>query len=169
MPVDEHRRAAGVGVFGFAVITVSDSRDAASDRSGPLLADAVAAAGHHVRQRRIVRDDTHEIRDAVREALATPEIDVVLLTGGTGVAPRDMTVEAVRPMLSKELPGFGELFRALSFAEIGAAAMLTRALAGVVGGKAVFALPGSPAALDLATGRLILPEIRHLLAQARRS
>jgi len=169
MPVDEHRRAAGGEPFGFAVLTVSDTRDAGSDRSGPRLADAVTAAGHAVRQRRIVRDDMHEIRDAVREALAVPEIDVVLLTGGTGVAPRDMTVDAVRPLLSRELPGFGELFRALSFAEIGAAAMLTRALAGVVGGKAVFALPGSPAALDLATGRLILPEIRHLLAQARRS
>ena len=97
-----------------------------------------------------------------------PEIDVVLVTGGTGLAPRDVTIEAVEPLFDKGIPGFGELFRMLSFAEIGAAAMLSRATAGLASGRAIFLLPGSPAALELALSRLVLPEIAHLLAQARR-
>ena len=109
------------------------------------------------------------IAAAVDRALAAAGCDVVLVSGGTGVAPRDVTLEAVAPLFDKELPGFGELFRSLSFAEIGAAAMLSRAAAGVARGRAIFLLPGSPAALDLALGRLILPEAAHLLSQARRS
>lgn len=166
--VEEHRRSSREGRFGFAVLTVSDSRDEASDRGGPLLAERLTAAGHRVLWRRIVRDELEAIRDAVREALSAAEIDALMVTGGTGISPRDRTIEAVKPHLQKELPGFGELFRQLSFAEIGPAAMLSRATAGIVEGRAVFLLPGSPAALTLALDRLILSEIGHLLSQARR-
>jgi molybdenum cofactor biosynthesis protein B len=165
--VDEHRAQAPTR-FGFAVLTVSDSRTDRTDRGGPLLVELVTAPGHRVVWRRIVRDEVQEIRDGVRDAIHPPEVDAVLVTGGTGVARRDSTIEAVSPMLEKELPGFGELFRQLSFAEIGTAAMLSRATAGVVSGRAVFLLPGSPDALELAVTRLVLPELGHLLAQARR-
>lgn len=153
---------------GFALLTVSDSRTAATDSGGARLAELVEVAGHVVVSRRLVRDDSAAISAAVLEALAAPATDVVLVTGGSGVAPRDVTIEAVTPLFDRELPGFGELFRALSFAAIGAAAMLSRATAGVARGKAIFLLPGSPAALELAMERLIVPEIGHLLAQARR-
>jgi len=166
--VEGHRRAAGVGSAGVAIVTVSDSRDAASDRGGPRLAELVEAGEHRVVDRRLVRDDQSAIHATVRELLEAPDVDVVLVTGGTGVASRDVTLEAVRPLFDRELPGFGELFRALSWESIGAAAMLSRAAAGVSDGRAIFLLPGSPAALDLAMEQLILPELRHLLDQARR-
>jgi molybdopterin adenylyltransferase len=165
--VDEHRAQAPTR-FGFAILTVSDSRTDRTDRGGPRLVELVTAPGHRVVWRRIVRDEVQEIRDGVRDAMHAVEVDAVLVTGGTGVARRDSTIEAVRPILEKELPGFGELFRHLSYAEIGAAAMLSRATAGVVSGRAVFLLPGSPAALELAVEKLVLPELGHLLAQARR-
>ena len=165
--VDEHRAQAPTR-FGFAILTVSDSRTDRTDRGGPRLIELVTAPGHQVVWRRIVRDDLQEIRDGVRDAVHPPEVDCLLVTGGTGVARRDSTIEAVQPLLEKELPGFGELFRHLSFQQIGPAAMLSRATAGVIAGRAVFLLPGSPDALELAVERLILPELGHLLAQARR-
>lgn len=168
MVVQEHRREAQESVHGFALLTVSDTRNERTDKGGELLAALVGGAGHRVASRGLVRDDIGEIRAEVKAALALPEVDVVLVTGGTGLAPRDLTVEAVAPLFEKEIPGFGELFRMLSFAEIGAAAMLSRAAAGLVSGRAVFLLPGSPAAVELALSRLVLPEIAHLLAQARR-
>ncbi len=168
MVVFEHRAEAGKPSLGFALITVSDSRSERTDKGGALLASSVGEAGHRVVSRGLVRDDIGEIRGEVRAALASAEVDVVLVTGGTGLAPRDVTIEAVTPLFEREVPGFGELFRMLSFAEIGAAAMLSRAAAGLVSGRAIFLLPGSPAALELALSRLILPEVAHLLAQARR-
>jgi len=151
-----------------AIVTVSDSRDAASDRGGPLLAELVERGEHRVVDRRLVRDDEFALRATVRELLGDPDVDAVLVTGGTGIASRDVTIEAIRPLFDKELPGFGELFRSLSWESIGAAAMLSRATAGVADGRAIFLLPGSPAALELAMEQLILPELRHLLHQARR-
>lgn len=168
MVVLEHRAEAGKPDFGFALLTVSDSRNERTDKGGALLASLVGEAGHRVVRRGRVRDDIGEIRGEVQAALAMPEVDVVLVTGGTGLAVRDVTIEAIEPLFEKCIPGFGELFRMLSFAEIGAAAMLSRATAGLVSGRAVFLLPGSPAALELALSRLILPEVAHLLAQARR-
>lgn len=167
MAVEEHRAEAGSPPR-WAVVTVSDTRTEATDLAGAQLVDRARRAGHEVNRRFLVRDKVAEIRDAVRRALADPRVDAVLVTGGTGLAPRDVTPEAVEPLFERALPGFGELFRALSFAEVGAAAMLSRASAGVVRGKAVFLLPGSPKAVSLALERLILPEIGHLLAQARR-
>ena len=168
MSVQEHREEAQGTALGFALLTVSDSRNERTDKGGELLRALVASAGHGVASRALVRDEIGEIRAEVEAALALPAVDVVLVTGGTGLAPRDVTIEAVMPLFEKEVPGFGELFRMLSFAEIGAAAMLSRATAGLVAGRAIFLLPGSPAAVELAVARLVLPEIAHLLAQARR-
>jgi len=168
MSLEEHRAAAVDRRFGFAVLTVSDTRTDRTDRGGPRLVELVTEAGHAIVWRRIVRDDLQEIRDGVRDALHPPEVDALVVTGGTGVSRRDSTIEAVQPILEKELPGFGEIFRTLSYREIGAAAMLSRATAGLIAGRAVFLLPGSPAALELAMRELILPELGHLLGQARR-
>jgi molybdenum cofactor biosynthesis protein B len=166
MSVERHRAEAGAAL-GYAILTVSDTRTDETDEGGPRLAEAVTAAGHRVASRGIVQDEVLPIRAAVRAACAESAVDVVLVTGGTGVSPRDVTVEAVVPLFEKELPGFGELFRMLSFAEVGAAAYLSRATAGVLAGRAVFVLPGAPKALDLAMTKLVLPEAAHLVAQAR--
>jgi molybdenum cofactor biosynthesis protein B len=163
MVVDAHRHAP----LGFAIVTVSDSRTEATDTGGRKLRELVEAAGHRVIDARLVRDEIASIRQAAETALETESVDVILLTGGTGISTRDVTVEA-RPLFEKELPGFGEVFRMLSYAEVGSAAMLSRATAGTTRGRAVFVLPGSPAALGLAMSKLVIPEARHLLAQARR-
>ena len=147
---------------------MSDTRTLADDSGGGLVCELLGAAGHRVALREIVRDDAAAIRAALERGLANPECAVVVLTGGTGVAKRDVTPEAVAELLERPLPGFGELFRQLSFAEIGAAAMLSRALGGMAQGKPVFALPGSRAAIQLALERLILPELGHLVGEARK-
>jgi molybdenum cofactor biosynthesis protein B len=167
MAVEKHR-AGAVAAPRWAVITVSDTRTEADDLAGAQLVDRARRAGHQVTRRVLVPDRVADIRDAVRRALGDAAVDAVLVTGGTGLAPRDLTPEAVLPLLEREIAGFGELFRQLSFAQVGAAAMLSRATAGVVRDKAIFLLPGSPRALGLAMERLILPEIGHLLAQIRR-
>jgi molybdenum cofactor biosynthesis protein B len=148
------------------VITVSDTRSLADDSGGALVCELLEGAGHRVASREIVRDDVAEIRAALERALASAECAAAILTGGTGVAPRDVTPEAVAPLLERPLPGFGELFRQLSFAEIGSAAMVSRALGGLARGKPVFALPGSRAAVRLGLERLILPELGHLAGEA---
>ena len=168
MGVEEHRSTAGRPVLGFALLTVSDSRDEKSDKGGPLLASLVTAAGHRVVVRAIVKDEVAAIRDQVASFFEMEQVEALLVTGGTGLAPRDVTIEAIPPLFEKEIPGFGELFRMLSFQEIGAAAMLSRATAGLASGRVVFLLPGSPKALDLALTRLVLPELPHLLAHARK-
>lgn len=161
-PVAEHR-AQGRRSARCVVVTVSDTRDIASDRSGQRATDLLAEAGHVVRRREIVTDDRAAIEALVRGAVADPEVDVVILTGGTGVAPRDVTYEAVDGILEKPLHGFGELFRSLSYAEIGSAAMLSRAVGGVIGRTVVFALPGSTKAVELGVTRLIAPELGHIV------
>jgi molybdenum cofactor biosynthesis protein B len=167
MSAEQHRRTAPA-VLGFAVITVSDSRKAEDDTSGKILADLALAAGHRVESMRIVRDEVSVIRRAVREALGLDGVDVVVLTGGTGFSPRDVTLDAVEPLLESRIDGFGELFRMLSWQQVGSAAMLSRATAGLAGDRAVFLLPGSPKAVTLAMESLILPEAGHLLGQVRR-
>ena len=146
-----------------AIVTVSDTRGAREDRSGDLAEALVRAAGHSVISRAWVRDDIAPIRRAVRAALARRATDVVILTGGTGVAPRDRTPEAVRPLLDVEMPGFGEFFRERSFERIGNAAWLSRAGAGIARGRVIVYLPGSPAAVELGLGGVLLPELTHLL------
>ncbi len=163
----QHRAYAPRSV-GCLVLTVSDTRTPEDDTSGKAIAEKLGGAGHVVVERRIVRDDPDAIRAAVLHGIALPAVDVVIATGGTGVSPRDSTPEIVEPLLEKVLHGFGELFRALSFQEIGAAAMLSRALAGTAGRTAIFVTPGSSGAVRLALDRLILPELAHLVGQLKR-
>ena len=165
---EDHRRMAPE-TLGFAVVTVSDSRAVAEDESGALVRRLAAEAGHHVEMSTLVHDDVAAIRRALGQILATPGIDVVVVTGGTGFAPRDLTTEAAVPLFERVVEGFGELFRMLSYRQVGAAAMLSRAAAGMAFGRAIFLLPGSPKAVDLAMRELILPEAAHLISQARRS
>jgi len=165
MGLAEHRGGSPASV-GFAVITVSDTRDARSDRGGPLLVERLEAAGHRVLAREIVRDEADAIEAAVRSAVAREGVSIVLTTGGTGIAPRDVTAPTLERMFESPIPGFGELFRALSWREIGSASILSRATAGLVGGRVVIALPGSPKALELALREIVLPEAGHLASQA---
>ena len=159
----------------FAVIVCSSSRyqdlkarKPVDDPSGDLIVETLQRAGHNIAFREIVPDDNVLIGKNVARAVGSKEADAIIVCGGTGISPKDVTIEAVRPMLVKTLPGFGELFRKLSFEEIGSAAVLTRALAGVVDqGKAVFCIPGSPQAARLVLEKLILPEAGHILKHAR--
>lgn len=167
-PVQEHRDR-GPDTLGFAVVTVSSSRTLESDDSGRIAAELIAAAGHTCHRRSVVLDDVDAIRHTVWDLLGREEIDVIVLDGGTGFSPSDVTPEAILPLLERSLDGFGELFRRLSYDEIGSAAMLSRACAGVIGRRALFALPGSPKAVALAMRSLVLPEVGHLLGQARRA
>ena len=148
------------------MITVSDTRNADTDSGGNLLADGLVEAGHKVTARRWVADERARIRAEVESLLDDASVQVILLTGGSGLAPRDVTPEALSGLLDREIPGFGELFRALSYEEIGSAAMLSRATAGVARGRVVVALPGSRGALRLALEKLLVPELGHLYAEA---
>ena len=150
-----------------AILTVSDSRTPETDGSGRTIRELLLAGGHKVHSYEIVPDNRDQIRRLVTELSGQPDCEAVLVTGGTGFAPRDVTVEAVEPLFQRRIDGFGELFRSLSFQEIGAAAMMSRAVAGVVGTTVVFAMPGSTAAVRLATTRLILPQLGHLVGLIR--
>ncbi|MEE8368517.1 MAG: molybdenum cofactor biosynthesis protein B, partial [Thermoanaerobaculia bacterium] len=160
--LEQHRSYAPT-TLGFAVVTVSDSRVASNDGSGQLLNELISKAQYEVMRSTIVPDEVEVIRSILSENLEVEQVDVIVLTGGTGFAPRDVTVAAIGPLLDRPIEGFGELFRMLSYRKIGPAAMLSRAVAGVTGRKAVFALPGSPAAVRLAMEELILPEAAHLI------
>ena len=162
-----HRRAAPARVATW-VVTVSDTRTLETDTGGARVAELLAAAGHAVAGREIVPDDAAAIASALRAALARDGVEAVILTGGTGVAPRDVTPEAVEPLLERVVPGFGELFRWLSYQEIGSAALVSRALAGLAAGRVVFVLPGSRGAVQLGMEKLVLPELGHLLGEARK-
>ena len=164
----EQHRSYAPDRLGFAALTVSDSRTPADDGSGDIVERLVAEAGHRLVERRIVRDESEVIRSAVEELMGRAVVDVLVVSGGTGLAPRDVTIEAIEPCLGRPIPGFGELFRMLSWEQVGAAAMLSRAIAGVCGTSVVFVLPGSPRAVELALAALILPEAAHLLGQVRR-
>jgi molybdenum cofactor biosynthesis protein B len=168
-PSAAEHHAQAVRAVGCGVVTVSDTRTLAEDRSGDLIVELLAAAGHGVAARTIVPDEPTAVALVVRELAARSDVAVILLTGGTGVAPRDQSPEAMAGLFTKELPGFGELFRMLSYQEIGAAAMLSRACAGMVDGTAVFLMPGSTAAVRLAMERLIIPELGHLTKLAAKS
>jgi molybdenum cofactor biosynthesis protein B len=161
MAVGEHKENAP-SVLSCAVLTVSDTRTVDSDGSGAAIRERLEAAGHRVDDYAIVPDEPAEVAARVRELVAGGAIHAVILNGGTGIAARDNTYEAVTGLLEKRIDGFGELFRALSYEEIGSSAMLSRAVAGVVGTTIVFALPGSTAACELALDRLIVPELGHI-------
>ena len=150
------------------IITVSDTRSEATDTSGRAIADLLTAAGHQIAGRTIVRDDPALVRSTIERQLAYKGAQVIITTGGTGITSRDGTFEAINGLLEKRLDGFGELFRMLSFQEIGPAAMMSRAIAGTASRKAIFVLPGSPNAVQLAMTRLILPELGHVVQQLNR-
>jgi molybdopterin adenylyltransferase len=167
--VSAHRKDAPASVR-CVVVTISDTRTEANDTSGDAIVELLKSAGHDVSGRRIVRDDPEAVRSLVRSVVeSNPRLaDVIITTGGTGITARDSTYEAIIALLDKRLDGFGELFRMLSFNEVGAAAMLSRATAGSIGTTAVFALPGSEQAVRLAMTRLILPEIGQVVRELRR-
>ncbi|MDP6934806.1 MAG: MogA/MoaB family molybdenum cofactor biosynthesis protein, partial [Myxococcota bacterium] len=157
MSVHEHEQAArGTGVSTW-IGTVSSTRTERTDRSGLLLAETLTSAGHPVVGRALVRDDIDAIRTTLSQVCEDASIRCALFTGGTGISPADVTIEAIEPLLDRVLPGFGELFRGLSYQEVGPAAMLSRAIAGTRDDTLVFAMPGSPAACRLALDELILP------------
>jgi molybdenum cofactor biosynthesis protein B len=164
---DAHHRS-DVAATRVAILTVSDTRTAETDTSGKAAQELVARSGHRVVDYRIVPDEPERVREIVCHWLGQADLDVIIVNGGTGVSARDRTFEALETLLDKKLDGFAELFRALSFEEIGARAMLSRALGGVARSKAIFSVPGSTAAVRLALERLILPEIGHLIAELRK-
>ena len=159
---DHHHQDRAPGRVGCAVVTVSDSRTASDDHSGPVIRQILEEAGHPIRAVEIVPDERYAIRAVIRQLAARTDVAAVMVTGGTGIAERDVTIESLAGLWTKELPGFGEIFRALSFEEVGSASMLSRATAGIVGGVFVALLPGSPKACRLALERLIVPELGHI-------
>lgn len=163
----EHK-AQSPAVANCFIVTISDTRTEATDTSGRAIFDLLWAGGHQVAGRRIVRDEPDQVRAIVTEQLANREVQVVITTGGTGITSRDTTYEAIDALLEKRLDGFGELFRFLSYQEIGSAAMMSRACAGLAKGKVIISLPGSENAVRLAMTRLVLPELGHLVREASR-
>ncbi|MEX2309485.1 MAG: molybdenum cofactor biosynthesis protein B [Pirellulales bacterium] len=151
-----------------AVVTVSDSRTLETDRGGQLVVELLAAAGHQATSREIVPDDPDRIGPLVQRLADPTAVDAILITGGTGIAARDQTFETISGLLTKTMPGYGELFRMLSYADIGPAAMLSRAVGGVLNNVVVLTMPGSVAAVQLAMEKLIAPEIGHLVYEARK-
>ena len=157
----EHFHDTGFIPLNIAVLTVSDSRTLADDGSGDTLQGRAEAAGHQIVAREIVRDDVYQIRAVISRLIADPQVQVVLATGGTGVTGRDSTPEAVAPLLDKQIEGFGELFRTVSFAEIGASTIQSRAFAGLANGTFLFYLPGSSGACRTAWDKILLAQLDH--------
>lgn len=163
----EHEKMAAASLR-IGIMTFSDTRDEASDKSGALLKEIIAAAGHKISAYALVREEPELMRLELQKWLALEELDAVITNGGTGLTARDDTVEVARSLFCKELDGFGELFRHISYQQIGAAAMLSRATAGRVGNKMLICLPGSSKAVKLAAERLILPQLPHMIWEIRR-
>ena len=149
-----------------SVVTISDTRTMETDRGGQLILDYLDRAGHQVVSRSIVRDEPEEIKTVVRQA--EEQSQAILMTGGTGISPRDNTFDTISRLMDSPIPGYGELFRMLSYQEIGAASMLSRAIAGILGQTVLLTMPGSTAAVKLAMEKLILPELAHLVHEVRK-
>ncbi len=159
---EEHRRKAeGQGSVALAIVTVSDTRTPETDTSGQIIRTLAEAAGHRIVGHRIVKDEPAQVEAALEE-FTNSEARLIIFNGGTGISQRDRTYDVISRKLEKTLPGFGEIFRMLSYDQVGAAAMLSRATAGVYQNKVIFSTPGSPDAVRLAVEKLILPEIQHL-------
>ncbi|RHW40745.1 MogA/MoaB family molybdenum cofactor biosynthesis protein [Neobacillus notoginsengisoli] len=168
MSVQEHKKQAPNSVA-CKIITVSDTRDKETDKSGKLIMELLEAQGHTIADYCIVKDEGELIKTEVQNGCANPEVEVVITNGGTGIAMRDVTIETVTKLFEKEISGFGELFRMLSYQEdIGSAALMSRAAAGVVNHRAVFSIPGSSGAVRLAMNKLILPEIGHVVRELKK-
>ena len=164
MSVHEHKEKGKKNIRCY-VITVSDTRDKTTDTSGRMIEKFLVDEGHQTAGYRIVKDEPIEIEASLVEALASDNVDAVIVNGGTGIAPRDGTYEVVSRFLEKKLDGFGEIFRYLSYLDIGSAAVMSRAAAGSARGKILISLPGSKGAVTLAMEKLVLPEIRHMVSQ----
>ena len=167
MSYQEHKEASPESVS-CAVLTVSDSRTEEDDESGRILRKKLEQNGHRVVFHAILKNDVNALKDQLEELLALKELQVIITSGGTGAGSRDITVETVSPMLEKRLDGFGELFRYLTYQELGTASIMSRAVSGTIRGKVILCLPGSPGAANLAMDRIILPEISHLVREATR-
>lgn len=163
----EHRALAPRSV-GCWVLTISDTKTPETDSSGALIRTLLTTAGHQIIGATIVRDEPKDVQRVIREACADAAVQAVIATGGTGITSRDSTFEAIEVLLDKRLPGFGELFRMLSYEEVGAAAMLSRAQLGIHARRIVVSLPGSPNACRLALEKLIIPELPHLVREVGR-
>ena len=162
MAVTEHKGKAHRTVR-CAIITLSDTRTEETDTSGRRIKELLAEQGQPVVSYQILKDEPEQITTVVQALLAQPDVDAIITNGGTGIAPRDTTFEAIQSLLEKEISGFGEMFRMLSYADIGASAMLTRATAGVANGKVIISLPGSTGAVELGMTKLVLPELGHMM------
>lgn len=162
MAVTEHKDKAHRAVS-CAVITASDTRNEETDTSGQKIKDLLVERQHVVLSYQILKDEPAQMSAAVRTLLERSDIDAIIINGGTGIAPRDTTFEAIQGLLEKEISGFGELFRMLSYQDIGSAAMMTRATAGVAKGKIIISLPGSTGAVELGMTKLVLPELGHMM------
>ncbi|RWZ59772.1 molybdenum cofactor biosynthesis protein MoaB [Halobacillus fulvus] len=168
MSVGEHKREAPSSVR-CRVVTISDTRNEETDKSGRLMIDYLEKSGHRIEKYEVIRDEETLIREKLVEGIDAPDTDVILTNGGTGIADRDVTIEAVRSIIDKEIPGFGELFRMLSYTEdIGSAALMSRAVAGTKKGTAIFSTPGSSGAVRLAMEKLIVPEITHVVRELQK-
>lgn len=165
--VEKHREASPEKIR-VAVLTISDTRTPETDTGGDAIVEALEGAGHEVASRDIVRDDPPKIEETLKELLASEDVDAVITTGGTGISGRDATYEVVSRLIDKKLDGFGELFRMLSYGEIGAAAMLSRATAGAAGFKFLACLPGSSNAVRLAMEKLLVPEMPHVVFELKK-
>lgn len=152
-----------------AVVTVSDTRTLETDTSGKLIVDYLESAGHRIVDRAMVRDEPAQIRPLLERLIHNPQVEAILLTGGTGISPRDQTYETVSGLLTKPLFGYGELFRMLSYAEIGPACLLTRAVGGIAGRTVILTMPGSTPAVKLAMEKIILPELPHIVREANKT
>ena len=168
MSYQEHQRGAEGVVARCAVVTLSDTRTEATDKSGRRIRELLADAGHPVAAYHLIRDEPAVLEALLGELLGNGGVDVVLTNGGTGISRRDQTINVIERLIEQPLPGFGELFRMLSWEQIGSGAMLSRAVGGIARGKLIFAMPGSTAAVELAMTRLILPELKHLLGELRK-
>jgi molybdopterin adenylyltransferase len=162
MGAEEHREKAGQGAVTVAIVTVSDTRTPETDQNRHYIEKRLAELGHVVAAYRLIKDEPDQVAAVIEELTAMPAVQLVLFNGGTGISPRDTTYDVVSRYLHKTLPGFGELFRLLSWQEVGAAAMFSRATAGVYNNTLVFSMPGSPNAVQVALEKLIIPEINHL-------
>ena len=176
MSVSDHESSAkeqtSTKPVGCAILTISDTRTVETDKGGPLAGQLLIEAGHRVIDQRLVKDEPQSINDQITKWIKDSQVNAIITTGGTGIANRDITIEAIRNIFTTELEGFGEIFRMLSYQEIGSAAMLSRAIGGLVAGNAdsggdtfIFAIPGSPAAVKLAVEKLIAPQLGHLVWQ----
>lgn len=169
MAYARHLRSSDPLVARCAVITLSDTRSEADDASGAAIQRILRDAGHHVAKYCLIKDEAAQLRDLLDALLARDDIDAVLTNGGTGISRRDQTIGVIQRLIETPLPGFGELFRMLSWEQVGSGAMLSRAIAGIALGKLIFAMPGSTQAVELAMTKLIVPELKHLLGELRKT